>query len=138
MGANYKGIKAGSCINSDCSIFSFHPVKHITTGEGGAITTNSKEIYDKLIRLRNHGMIKTPDMKPWEYEIDELGFNYRLTDFQSALGISQLQKLSGFIEKRNNIAKYYDKMFMNTIIKPLYPYNANSAYHLYVVQVDFY
>ena len=76
IGAVYNGIKAGSCIYSDCSIFSFHPVKHLTTGEGGAITTNSKEIYEKLLILRGHGMLKTLEMKPWEYEMQELGFNY--------------------------------------------------------------
>ena len=137
IGAKYKNIKAGSCINSDCSIFSFHPVKHLTTGEGGAITTNSHKIYEKLLILRNHGMVKTPDMKPWEYEMRELGFNYRITDFQCALGLSQLKKLDSFIEKRVEIAKKYDKAFQNTIIRPLYTYNGYSSYHLYVVKVDF-
>ena len=137
IGAVYNGIKAGSCKNSDCSIFSFHPVKHITTGEGGAITTNDKNIYEKLLNLRNHGMVKTPDMKPWEYEMTELGFNYRITDIQCALGISQLQKLPMFLEKRFQIARNYDQAFANTIIKPLYIYHGKSSYHLYVVQVDF-
>jgi len=137
IGAIYDGIKAGSCTNSDASIFSFHPVKHLTTGEGGAITTNSKEIYEKLLMLRGHGMVKTPDMKPWEYEMQELGFNYRITDIQCALGLSQLQRLPEFINRRINIAKNYDKAFANTIIKSLYTYNGKSSYHLYVVQVDF-
>ena len=137
IGAEYNGIKAGGCINSDISIFSFHPVKHLTTGEGGAITTNSKEIYNKLLVLRTHGMVKTPEMKPWEYEMRELGFNYRITDFQCALGLSQLDKLDGFVERRIEIAKNYDKAFQNSIIKPLYTYHGNSSYHLYVVQVDF-
>ena len=137
IGAEYNGIKAGSCENSDASIFSFHPVKHLTTAEGGAITTNSKEIYEKLLVLRNHGMVKTSDMKPWEYEMRELGFNYRITDLQCALGVSQLQKLAGFIKKREEIAKRYDKAFVSTIIEPLYAYNGKSSYHLYVVQLDF-
>jgi len=137
IGAKRQNIKAGSCVNSDASIFSFHPVKHITTGEGGAITTNSKEFYEKLLILRNHGMVKTPDMKPWEYEMKELGFNYRITDIQCALGLSQLKKLDGFIQKRQNIAKKYDEAFKNSIIKPLYPYNTDSSYHLYVVLIDF-
>ena len=137
IGAVYNGIKAGSCTNSDCSIFSFHPVKHLTTGEGGAITTNSKEIYEKILTLRGHGMVKTPNMKPWEYEMRELGFNYRITDIQCALGISQLKKLDNFINKRVEIAKKYDKAFEGTIVKPLYTYNGKSSYHLYVVQVDF-
>lgn len=138
IGAIYDGIKAGSCQNSDCSIFSFHPVKHLTTAEGGAITTNSKEIYEKLLTLRSHGMIKKPEMKPWEYEMHSLGFNYRITDIQCALGLSQLSKIDVFIKKRYKIAKKYDKAFESTIVKPLYTFNnTKSSYHLYVVQVDF-
>ncbi|MDC0933413.1 UDP-4-amino-4,6-dideoxy-N-acetyl-beta-L-altrosamine transaminase [Arcobacteraceae bacterium] len=137
LGAKFDNIKAGSCANSDVSIFSFHPVKHMTTGEGGAITTNSKELYQKLLLLRGHGMIKTPNMKPWEYEMQELGFNYRITDIQCSLGLSQLKKLGGFIDKRVAIAKEYDKAFHNSIIKPLYTFDGKSSYHLYVVQVDF-
>ena len=137
IGAKRQGIKAGSCVNSDASIFSFHPVKHITTGEGGAITTNSKKLHEELLILRNHGMVKTADMKPWEYEMRELGFNYRITDIQCALGLSQLKKLDSFVQKRQNIAKRYDEAFKNSIIKPLYSYNIDSSYHLYVVLVDF-
>lgn len=137
IGAVYDGIKAGSCTNSDCSIFSFHPVKHMTTGEGGAITTSSKEIYEKLLNLRAHGMVKTPDMKPWEYEMRELGYNYRITDIQCALGLSQLKKLPGFIDRRFEIARSYDKAFADTIVEPLYTFDGKSSYHLYVVQVDF-
>ena len=137
IGAVYEGIKSGSCTNSDCSIFSFHPVKHLTTGEGGAITTNSKEIYEKLLSLRAHGMVKTPDMKPWEYEMRDLGYNYRITDIQCALGLSQLYKLDSFINRRFEIAKKYDTAFENTIVKPLYSFDGKSSYHLYVVQVDF-
>jgi len=137
IGAVYDGIKAGSCTHSDIGIFSFHPVKHLTTGEGGAITTNSKELYEKLITLRGHGMVKTPDMKPWEYEMRELGFNYRITDIQCALGLSQLKKLNKFIARRIEIAQTYDRAFKDTIVKPLYNYHGKSSYHLYVVQVDF-
>jgi len=137
IGAVYDGIKAGSCKNSDISIFSFHPVKHMTTGEGGAITTNSKEMYDKLLSLRTHGMIKTSDMKPWEYNMTELGYNGRITDFQCALGLSQLKRLPNFISRRVEIAKTYDKAFENTIVKSLYIFNGKSSYHLYVVKVDF-
>ena len=137
IGAIYNGIKSGSCVNSDCGIFSFHPVKHLTTAEGGAITTNSKEIYEKLLVLRAHGMVKTPDMKPWEYEMQELGFNYRMTDIQCALGLSQLNKQIDFLERRYEIAKTYDKAFENTLVKPLYTFDGKSSYHLYVVQVDF-
>jgi len=137
IGATYSGVKAGSCVNSDMSIFSFHPVKHLTTAEGGAITTNSKELYEKLLILRNHGMVKTPNMKPWEYEMQYLGFNYRITDIQCALGLSQLKKLPKFLKRRFEIAKRYDEAFKNSIVKPLYEFDTNSAYHLYVVQVDF-
>ena len=137
MGANDNGVKAGSCTNSECSIFSFHPVKHMTTGEGGAITTNSEELYKKLLLLRNHGMSKREGLAPWEYEMVELGFNGRITDFQCALGLSQLKKLPMFIEKRIEIAKRYDNAFMGTIVKPLYSCDGTSSYHLYVVQVNF-
>lgn len=137
IGAVYDGIKSGGCTNSDISIFSFHPVKHITTAEGGAITTNDKEIYEKLIMLRGHGMVKTSDMKPWEYEMRDLGFNYRMTDIQCAIGVSQLKKLPSFIERRFEIAKNYDNAFKNSMVTPLYTFDGKSSYHLYVVQVDF-
>jgi len=137
IGANDGNIKAGSCVNSECSIFSFHPVKNMTTGEGGAITTNSQGIYEKLLMLRNHGMIKDETMAPWEYNMVALGINGRITDFQCALGLSQLSKLDKFISRRVSIAKTYDEAFENTIVKPLYLYDGKSSYHLYVVQVDF-
>lgn len=137
LGANFGNIKAGSSTNSDCSILSFHPVKHITTGEGGAITTNSKELYEKLLELRAHGMQRRVDIAPWYYEMNSLGFNYRITDIACALGISQLKKIDNFIEKRKNIAKNYDKAFLNSIVKPLYNFDKDSSYHLYVVRVDF-
>ena len=137
IGAVCNGIKSGSCLNSDISIFSFHPVKHMTTGEGGAITTNDKDIYEKLLSLRTHGMIKTLTMKPWEYHMTKLGFNGRITDFQCALGLSQLKKLPNFIKRRIEIAQKYDKAFGGSIIKPLYLYDGKSSYHLYVVRVDF-
>jgi len=142
----------GDCKNSDITTFSFHPVKNMTTGEGGAILTNDEEIYKKAKLLRNHGIIKNSQTKfqvpnlaydkkgninPWYYEMIELGFNYRITDIQCALGLSQIKKLDNFIQKRQKIAKKYDEAFKDTIIKPLYPFNENSAYHLYVVRVDF-
>lgn len=137
IGAKENDIKAASCTNSDVSILSFHPVKHMTTAEGGAITTNSKELYEKMLTLRGHGMVKTQDMKPWEYEMQMLGFNYRITDMQCALGLSQLKKLDSFIQRRIEIVKRYDEAFKESIVKPLYTYDGKSSYHLYVVQVDF-
>ncbi|MGJ0359126.1 UDP-4-amino-4,6-dideoxy-N-acetyl-beta-L-altrosamine transaminase [Aliarcobacter cryaerophilus] len=137
LGAKFEDIKAGSCENSDCSILSFHPVKHITTGEGGAVTTNYNEIYEKLLQLRAHGIKRLPDFAPWYYEMHSLGFNYRITDMQAALGISQLKKLDSFIKRRKEIALKYDKAFLNTVVKPLYSFTKNSSYHLFVVKVDF-
>ena len=138
IGAKIDEIKAGSCANSDCSIFSFHPVKHITTGEGGAITTNSKELYEKLLLLRAHGMTPRADIAPWQYDMIELGFNYRLTDISCALGLSQLKKLDSFLYLRRSIAKRYDDFFSKIdFIKPLYDFTNNSAYHLYVIKIDF-
>ena len=137
LGATFEDIKAGSCENSDCSILSFHPVKHITTGEGGAVTTNSKEIYEKLLELRAHGIKRLPDFAPWYYEMHSLGFNYRITDMQATLGISQLKKLDSFVKRRKEIALKYDKAFLNSVVKPLYSFTKNSSYHLFVVKVDF-
>jgi len=150
LGAFEKNTKAGSCKNSDVSILSFHPVKHITTGEGGAVTTNSKEIYDKIISLRNNGTVKNSfenikfafdkngNKNPWYYEMQQLGFNYRITDFQCALGLSQMKKLDRFLKYRHRIAKRYDEAFKgNRIIQPLYYYKEGAAYHLYVIKIDF-
>lgn len=137
LGATYEnGSKAGSCSGSDVSVFSFHPVKAITTAEGGAITTNSLELYQKLCSLRNHGMCKDSTMKPWEYEMRELGYNYRLNDLSCALGLTQLQKLDVFIESRKKIAQYYDSLLDKShVIKPLFKYDKTCAYHLYVVRL---
>lgn len=138
IGAVFEGIKTGACKNSDISIFSFHPVKQITTGEGGSITTNSKELYEKLLLLRGHGMTPKPDIAPWFYDMVELGFNYRLTDISCALGLSQLKKLESFLYLRRAIAKRYDDFFLKIdFINPLYTFTNNSSYHLYVIKIDF-
>lgn len=115
---------------SDISTFSFHPVKHITTGEGGAVVTNDKALYEKIKMLRNHGQ---DDM----HQMLDLGFNYRLSDISSTLGLSQIKKLDTFIHKRQEIGARYDKAFQGTLVKPLYPYTDTSLYHLYVVRIDF-
>ena len=110
IGSDYKGKKVGCCEFSDMTVFSFHPVKNLTTGEGGAITTNSPELYQKLCALRAHGMHKDGAMcDTWEYEMRELGYNYRMTDIQAALGISQLKKLDSFKARRRAIVERYNR-----------------------------
>jgi len=140
LGATYQGIKIGSI--SDMTIFSFHPVKHITTGEGGMITTNNKEYYERLKLFRTHGITKEKDKLlnydgPWYYEMQELGYNYRLTDFQCALGISQLRKLDKFIRRRREIASYYNEEFKNIeeIFLPAEDKNVKSVWHIYVIRL---
>ena len=140
LGAEYKGRKIGSI--SDMTTFSFHPVKHITTGEGGMILTNNKDLYEKLILARTHGITKNPDKMEkcdggWYYEHISLGYNYRITDFQCALGISQMNKLDKFVAERRKIAAKYDKAFENDdrIVTPYQSPEGKSAYHLYVIKI---
>ena len=146
LGARYKNSRIGDCKYSLMACFSFHPVKHITTGEGGMITTNSKEMYEKLILLRSHGITKDPkkllnlDEGPWHQEMQELGFNYRLTDFQCALGMSQLSKMEEFLEKRRRIAFNYNEklkfLFERKIIETLNEDSGRfNSYHLYVIKL---
>ncbi|MBX2841804.1 MAG: UDP-4-amino-4,6-dideoxy-N-acetyl-beta-L-altrosamine transaminase [Flammeovirgaceae bacterium] len=123
---------------ADLAIFSFHPVKHIATGEGGMITTNDPELYKELLLLRTHGITKDADALQenhggWYYEMQELGYNYRLSDMQAALGITQLQRAKSSLEKRREIAMRYDKAFENTSIISLKG-GTGHAYHLYVIQ----
>jgi perosamine synthetase len=139
LGAEYQGKKCGTI--SDLSVFSFHPVKHITTGEGGMITTDNPEYARRMGRFRNHGIsadhARRKKQGTWYYEMVDLGFNYRITDFQCALGISQMAKLPGFLERRQEIAALYDEAFNKMPgIKPLdVSGNVNHAYHLYVIRV---
>lgn len=145
IGSNYAdGSRVGNCKYSDMTVFSFHPVKTITTGEGGAITTNSKSLYDKLLLLRTHGITKdskklSKNEGPWYYEMQKLGFNYRLTDIQSALGTSQLKKLNRFKARRSVIVKKYNDAFADlehvTLLRE--PKGLSSCFHLYVVKIDF-
>ncbi len=149
LGAEYKGKKVGSL--SDMTIFSFHPVKHITTGEDGMVLTNSKGFYEKLKIFRHHGITKDPadfinkdlalnhnsKVNPWFYEMQHLGYNYRITDFQCALGLSQMEKLDSFVQRRREIAARYNEAFaeVKEIITPIEGNNVKAAYHIYVIQI---
>ncbi len=158
LGAKYqvgsRWHSVGSCAHSDACVFSFHPVKSITTGEGGAVTTNRKDLYEVMLGLRSHGMVKEEErfenpefafwskngkklLASWYYEMQNLGFNYRITDFQCALGISQLSKLKSFIRKRREIASFYDRQLgkLDTLILPKEKEGFFSAHHLYAVQL---
>jgi perosamine synthetase len=134
LGAEYKGRKIGGL--SDITVFSFHPVKSICTGEGGCVTTNNEDFYNKLFRFRNHNIIKGD--KYWKYEINEVGYNSRLTDIQCALGISQLKKLDSFITRRREIASIYNRKLgcIEGITLPIELSHAKSSYHLYVIRVN--
>tara|TARA_B100000989_G_scaffold124046_1_gene91729 strand:+ start:8657 stop:9844 length:1188 start_codon:yes stop_codon:yes gene_type:complete len=153
LGAKYKdGSMVGNCKYSDMTGFSFHPVKSIAAGEGGMITTNNYKIYKKLLRLRSHGINKLDDKfkseelaytrevkNPWYYEMQELGYNYRITDIQCALGQSQLKKLPLFLDRRRQLAVQYDKAFKNFDgIEPIQTsYRDISSHHLYVLRINY-
>jgi UDP-4-amino-4,6-dideoxy-N-acetyl-beta-L-altrosamine transaminase len=143
IGAEYHDSTIGDCRFSDIAVFSFHPVKIITTGEGGLATTQSRELARKMQLLRTHGItresveLERTDAGPWYYEQQCLGFNYRLTDIQAALGLSQLNNLDKWIERRHKIADTYDALLAELpLILPRRPSESRSASHLYVVQVD--
>ncbi|TVZ81912.1 UDP-4-amino-4,6-dideoxy-N-acetyl-beta-L-altrosamine transaminase [Aeribacillus composti] len=140
LGAVYKGKKVGSI--SDMTMFSFHPVKHITTGEGGIITTNNREYYDKLLQFRSHGITREKDKLnefhgPWYYEMQFLGYNYRMTDIQAALGTSQLKKVDKFVELRRKYVAMYNEAFkdIDEIITPFQHEDGQSSWHLYIIRL---
>lgn len=145
LGAKYLDTTIGDCKYSDMAVFSFHPVKSITTGEGGAVLTNNKEYYEKLVMFRHHGVTKADsafvnkgkDTGRWYYEMQHLGYNYRLTDIQCALGISQLKKLDAFIRKRRQIVNAYDRAFKGNPFfdLPVERSGVESAWHLYVIRL---
>ena len=153
LGACYPdGQRVGCCAHSLMAVFSFHPVKNIATGEGGMITTNDEAIYRRLLRLRSHGINKLTDAfqlpelaktggleNPWYYEMQELGFHYRVTDIQCALGLSQFKKLDRFLARRTALVRKYDQAFagMQTL-RPAQSSGRNrSGHHLYVLRIDY-
>ena len=144
IGATYNRIKVGSCQHSDITVFSFHPVKIITTAEGGMALTNKKKLESKIRRLSTHGITKDksimfprPKDEIWNYQQIQLGFNYRMNDIQAALGLSQMQRLDFHVSRRREIADYYNKKFKNSsIIIPWQLPNTFSTYHLYVIYIN--
>lgn len=138
LGATYKDRKVGQ--TAHMTMFSFHPVKPVTTAEGGIIVTNDEELYDKMRQFRSHGIAQVPysaEKGGWYYEMTELGYNYRMTDLQAALGVSQMKKLDSFIARRQQIAKYYDEAFrdVSQVITPTQLANTQSGWHLYMIQL---
>lgn len=140
LGATYENKKVGQL--ADATVFSFHPVKHITTGEGGAIVTDDPALAARMRRFRNHGINADHHCRnktgTWFYEVVDLGLNYRITDFQCALGLSQLEKVEQWIERRRHIARQYDRAFQTIdAVQPLkVKKNVRHTYHLYVVQIE--
>lgn len=140
VGAMHEGVPVGACQFSDITVFSFHPVKIITTGEGGMALTNDRALAKSLARLRTHGIAQNPDelvsepLGPWEYQQVELGYNYRMTNLQAALGHSQLDRLSPFIEQRRNLVRRYQGLLADLSITLPLP-SDESAWHLYPIRV---
>jgi UDP-4-amino-4,6-dideoxy-N-acetyl-beta-L-altrosamine transaminase len=134
--------RSGDGSLADLAIFSFHPVKHVATGEGGAVTTNRQDYYEKICRLRTHGITRDPAILQenhggWYYEMHELGYNYRLTDMQAALGISQLARADQGLKRRREIARRYEVAFAGTsvLVRPV-PEGFHHAYHLFVIEIE--
>lgn len=146
IGSTYTdGRKVGCCAYSDLTVFSFHPVKTLTCGEGGAVTTNDPELYRRLLLFRSHGITKDPAQLtrtspgPWYYEMLELGFNYRMTELQAALGLSQLRRLEAFKQRRREIVATYNAAFADLPVlkRPYEMPGLSSCFHLYLVRIDF-
>lgn len=143
IGGRYKNEPVGNCRHSAMTVFSFHPVKIITTGEGGMVLTNSPELHERLLRLRSHGITRDPALMageshgPWYYEQIELGFNYRMTDIQAALGVSQMTRLDEFVKRRHQLAKRYDEALAELpLTLPWQHPDTWSAFHLYVIRLS--
>ena len=142
IGGKYKGNPIGNCEYSDITVFSFHPVKIVTTAEGGVVTTNSKVLATKLDLLRSHGitrddsLMKNESHGGWYYEQVDLGFNYRMTEMQAALGVSQMSRLHDFVAKRNALAERYDELLKNLpLTTPFQIEDSYSGRHLYVIRI---
>jgi UDP-4-amino-4,6-dideoxy-N-acetyl-beta-L-altrosamine transaminase len=142
IGGRYAGNLVGCCEFSDITVFSFHPVKIITTGEGGAALTNDKSIFERLVQLRSHGVTRDVEHMTngseggWYYQQIALGFNYRMTDIQAALGLSQMSRVDLFVTKRNELAQRYKTRLNNLPLElPSQSKDANSAFHLYIVKL---
>jgi UDP-4-amino-4,6-dideoxy-N-acetyl-beta-L-altrosamine transaminase len=142
IGAQYQQQPVGNCAFSEMTVFSFHPVKIITTGEGGMVLTNREDLYQSLLRLRSHGITRDdafmngPSDGPWYYQQVDLGFNYRLTDIQAALGLSQMSRLDAFVERRRSLAARYDALLERLpIIRPWQSPDTQSSFHLYPIQL---
>ena len=144
IGASYNNIKVGPCTHSDITVFSFHPVKIITSGEGGMATTSDPALANRMRRLRTHGitndealMVPRPDNEIWNYQQIELGFNYRMTDIQAALGLSQMQRLNEFVNRRHEMAERYDAELSSLPITTAHQAPGTySSYHLYPIRVS--
>ena len=142
LGSEYRGRKIGGCAYSDMTVFSFHPVKNITTGEGGAVLTNRKDLYERLLMFRTHGITKNPRLLtrndgPWYYEMPVLGYNYRITDLQCALGVSQLKKLDRFVDQRRALVQLYKVLLDGDarFILPVEKDGVKTAWHIFVIQL---
>ena len=137
LGARSTTEKVGATTHSDMCVFSFHPVKPLTTGEGGMVTTNNPDLAEKLQRFRSHGIVRDEDPYTWLYNAKNIGYNYRLTDIQAALGLSQLKRLDSFIEQRNEIAMRYRETLVELpiILPPEAPTGALHGYHLFAIRV---
>ncbi|EJL6289644.1 UDP-4-amino-4,6-dideoxy-N-acetyl-beta-L-altrosamine transaminase [Vibrio cholerae] len=143
IGGKYQGKPIGNCEYSDITVFSFHPVKIITTAEGGAVMTNQKALYDKMALLRSHGITRNPEQMEgeshggWYYQQIDLGFNYRMTELQAALGVSQMKRLDDFITARHHLADRYNELLKTLpVILPYQLKNTYSGLHLYVIRLQ--
>lgn len=144
VGADYLHTKVGGCVFSDMTVFSFHPVKIVTTGEGGMILTNNRDLYEKLTLYRSHGITRDPEKMthaadgPWYYQQIDLGYNYRMTDLQAALGYSQMQRLDAFVARRRELVARYDELLRDLpLTTPHVMEGTVPSWHIYVVRLDF-